>query len=65
MTYRANLAGASIVEVPIEFTDRVLGESKMCRSIVVEAFRLVTWWAERDVLSFERRRRFYNAARTS
>ena len=45
MTYRAKQAGASIVEVPIRFVDRELGESKMSSAIVLEAFALVTWWA--------------------
>jgi dolichol-phosphate mannosyltransferase len=44
MTYRARQAGASIVEVPIRFVDRVAGESKMSSSIVVEALGLVTVW---------------------
>jgi dolichol-phosphate mannosyltransferase len=44
MTYQAKRAGASIVEVPIRFVDRVEGESKMSTYIVVEAFGLVTWW---------------------
>jgi len=45
MTYRAKRGGASIVEVPISFTDRTLGESKMSGSIVIEALLLVTKWA--------------------
>jgi len=45
MTYRARLGGASIVEVPISFTDRTRGESKMSSSIVAEALWLVTKWA--------------------
>jgi hypothetical protein len=45
MTYRAKRAGASIVEVPISFTDRELGESKMSSAIIVEALFLVTKWA--------------------
>jgi dolichol-phosphate mannosyltransferase len=45
MTYRARRAGASIIEVPISFTDRELGESKMSQAIVVEALWLVTKWA--------------------
>ena len=45
MTYRAKRAGASIVEVPISFTDRELGDSKMSRAIVVEALWRVTKWA--------------------
>ena len=44
MTYQAKRAGASIVEVPIRFVDRVDGESKMSTVIVVEALGLVTWW---------------------
>ncbi|MGH8995356.1 MAG: polyprenol monophosphomannose synthase, partial [Acidimicrobiales bacterium] len=44
MTYRAKQAGAAIVEVPIRFTDREVGESKMSSAIVVEALGLVTWW---------------------
>lgn len=45
MTYRAKRAGATIVEVPISFTDRELGVSKMSRAIVVEALWLVSKWA--------------------
>ena len=44
MTYRAKQAGASIVEVPIRFVDREMGESKMSSAIVIEALGLVTWW---------------------
>ena len=44
MTYQAKNAGATVVEVPIRFVDRVDGESKMSTFIVVEALGLVTWW---------------------
>jgi len=44
MTYQAKRAGATVVEVPIRFVDRVEGESKMSAIIVVEALALVTWW---------------------
>jgi dolichol-phosphate mannosyltransferase len=37
--------GGRVVEVPIRFVDRAVGESKMSMSIVVEALGLVTWWA--------------------
>jgi dolichol-phosphate mannosyltransferase len=37
MTYRAVSAGFGVVEVPITFRDRRVGESKMTGSIVVEA----------------------------
>ncbi len=45
MTYRARRSGASIIEVPISFSDRQFGESKMSSSIVYEALWLVTKWA--------------------
>jgi dolichol-phosphate mannosyltransferase len=38
MKYRAVKKGFKIVEVPIRFTDRVLGESKMSTKIFKEAF---------------------------
>jgi len=41
MTYRASRAGARIVEVPITFRDRRVGQSKMSRRIVVEALLVV------------------------
>jgi dolichol-phosphate mannosyltransferase len=37
MTYRAIRAGLRVVEVPITFRDRRVGESKMSRAIVLEA----------------------------
>lgn len=37
MTYRAHVAGFRVVEVPITFRDRRVGESKMTGSIVAEA----------------------------
>jgi len=36
-TYRARRAGFRVIEVPIRFTDREVGGSKMSRSIVLEA----------------------------
>jgi dolichol-phosphate mannosyltransferase len=44
MLWHANRAGLSIVEVPITFTERALGASKMTGGIVVEAMLRVTWW---------------------
>ena len=41
MTYRALRAGFNAVEVPIVFTDRELGGSKMSRGIVLEAIARV------------------------
>ncbi|MEM8706126.1 MAG: dolichol-phosphate mannosyltransferase, partial [Actinomycetota bacterium] len=48
MAYRVLNTGGRIVEVPISFTDRIRGESKMSSRIIVEALVLVTWWAIRD-----------------
>ncbi len=40
-------AGFDVVEVPITFVERVRGESKMSRAIVLEALWRVTWWGLR------------------
>ena len=40
-TFRARLAGARIVEIPITFEERRAGQSKMSMDIFIEAFRLV------------------------
>lgn len=48
MAYRVLRNGGTVREVPIEFRDRTLGESKMSSRIVVEALVLVTWWGLRD-----------------
>jgi len=48
MTYRAVHEGGRIAEVPIAFTDRVRGTSKMSGRIVAEAMTLVTLWGLRD-----------------
>ncbi len=50
MTYRVRGVGGAIAEVPISFTDRVRGESKMSGRIVIEAMALVTGWGVRDRL---------------
>ena len=49
MTHRAVRADARIVEVPIRFVDRVVGESKLSHHIINEAFGLVNrlWITER------------------
>ncbi|WP_410612881.1 polyprenol monophosphomannose synthase [Amycolatopsis sp. lyj-109] len=48
LTIRTADAGFEIVEVPITFTEREIGESKMDGSIIREAFlRVATWGAER------------------
>ena len=49
MAYRVQQQGGSLTEIPIEFRDRTLGQSKMSGRIVVEALLLVTWWGIRDL----------------
>jgi dolichol-phosphate mannosyltransferase len=46
LTYRAIRRGFRVVEVPITFTDRRVGKSKMSRAIVLEALWKV--WAIRE-----------------
>lgn len=46
--YRVSQAGGSLAEVPISFTDRVRGQSKMSLAVMVEELGLVTWWGIRD-----------------
>jgi dolichol-phosphate mannosyltransferase len=48
LTYRVWRAGGQIVEVPIIFTDRMRGFSKMTWQIAAEELSLVTWWGVRD-----------------
>ncbi len=50
MAYAVRRLGSAVVEYPISFRDRVRGTSKMSGAIVVEALRMVTWWAIRDRL---------------
>jgi dolichol-phosphate mannosyltransferase len=49
--WRAARDGARVVEVPITFTERALGRSKMSGSIVAEALVRVTAWGLRDRLA--------------
>ncbi|MFD4293254.1 polyprenol monophosphomannose synthase [Rhodococcus sp. NPDC058505] len=44
MGWRALQAGFTMVEVPITFTERELGESKMSGNIITEAFTKVLGW---------------------
>lgn len=52
MTYRAVLLGFNVVEVPIIFVDRRVGQSKMSRRIVAEAVTMV-WKLRLDALRGE------------
>jgi dolichol-phosphate mannosyltransferase len=49
--WRAVRAGARVTEVPITFTERALGRSKMSGSIVREALVRVTVWGLQDRLA--------------
>jgi dolichol-phosphate mannosyltransferase len=49
--WRASRAGARVAEVPITFTERAFGRSKMSGSIVAEALVRVTVWGLRDRLA--------------
>ncbi len=44
MTWRAVKRGLRVVEVPIEFVERQVGDSKMSRDIVRESIRSITGW---------------------
>jgi len=48
LVYRVARLGGRIVEIPIRFTERVRGDSKMSGGIVAEAWLLVSWWGIRD-----------------
>lgn len=57
MSHRAVRSGGRIVEVPILFTDRVVGESKLTHHIIGEAFGLVVklWFKDRVLRRIRRR----------
>lgn len=55
MAYAVQRNGGRIVEIPIAFTDRVRGKSKMSGHVVYEAIGLVTWWGFRDRVLRRRR----------
>jgi dolichol-phosphate mannosyltransferase len=57
MTFRASRAGARIHEVPITFQDRRIGQSKMSRRIIVEAFVVVVQLRFEELTSRWRERR--------
>lgn len=46
--YRVSRSGRRLAEVPVIFTDRVRGHSKMSLSVMLEELVLVTWWGVRD-----------------
>lgn len=57
MTNRASRAGARIVEIPITFRDRRVGQSKMSRRIIVEALVVVVMLRFEEIVGRLRNRR--------
>jgi dolichol-phosphate mannosyltransferase len=47
LAWRAIRAGLSVVEVPITFVERTVGDSKMSQDIVNESLRSITMWGAR------------------
>ena len=48
LAFRTLQAGLRVVEVPIEFVERVRGESKMSRDVATESLRRITSWGLRE-----------------
>jgi dolichol-phosphate mannosyltransferase len=48
LAYRVWRSGGRITQLPIVFTDRVRGHSKMTPQVATEEMLLVSWWAARD-----------------
>lgn len=48
LAWRVHRAGLRVVEVPIDFVERVHGESKMSPRIAVESLRRITWWGVQE-----------------
>ncbi len=64
LAWQTWLAGFDIVEVPITFTERERGRSKMSRAIVFEALWRVTLWGLTSRLKRVRRRQLASGARS-
>ena len=60
LTHRLWRDGFKIAEVPITFTDRIEGRSKISRDIIIEAFRMV-WrlWLQNGLRRWPRKRKGY------
>jgi dolichol-phosphate mannosyltransferase len=57
MTHRLWRDGFHIAEVPITFTERIEGHSKLTRHIILEAFWMVWWlWLQNGLCRWPRRR---------
>ncbi len=51
LAYRVALGGFELREIPITFTDRARGQSKMNFKVVAEEMTYVSWWGVRDRVS--------------
>ena len=57
MTHRLWRDGFKIAEVPITFTERVEGKSKLSRGVVIEAFWMVWWlWLQNGLRRWPRKK---------
>ena len=57
MTHRLWRDGYKVAEVPITFTERVEGSSKLSRGIIIEAFWMVWWlWLQNGLRRWPRKR---------
>ncbi len=63
MTHRLVRCGGRVVEIPILFHDRTVGESKLDKDIISEAFGLVNTLAIHDLMDSARRRKERRAQR--
>jgi dolichol-phosphate mannosyltransferase len=63
--YRVSQQSFALDEVPIIFTDRVRGASKMSPAVMSEEMVLVTWWGIRDRLLNRARARFGPSRRSA
>jgi hypothetical protein len=61
LAYRVIQAGMTVREVPISFTEREIGTSKMSQSIVTEALWKVTVWGVRERMRKAGRQRIKTA----
>jgi dolichol-phosphate mannosyltransferase len=48
LAFRTLRAGLTVVEVPIEFVERVRGQSKMSPDLAIESLRRITAWGLRE-----------------
>jgi dolichol-phosphate mannosyltransferase len=57
LAYRVSRWGGRVDELPITFTDRVRGTSKMSLAVMAEEMLLISWWGIRDRLRTLKARR--------